>query len=68
MRCCTAASSRRWTAGQYHPIRRDLAAALLEQGDTAGARREAEAALRFRKRAPGTLALLGKLDQRSAAR
>jgi tetratricopeptide (TPR) repeat protein len=52
----------------YYPIRRDLAVALLEQGDTEGARREAEAALRFRKKDPGTLALLGKLDQRSAAR
>ena len=32
----------------WYPVRRDLAAALLAGGDAAGARREAEAALRLR--------------------
>lgn len=52
----------------HYPVRRDLALALQEEGDLAGARREAGAALAFRKNDPGTLALIAKLDARSAAR
>jgi len=52
----------------YYPVRRDLAVALQAQGDLVGARREAAAALKFRKNDPGTLALITKLDARSAAR
>jgi hypothetical protein len=52
----------------HYPVRRDLALALQEQGDLSGARREAAAALAFRKKDPGTLALIAKLDARSAAR
>jgi tetratricopeptide (TPR) repeat protein len=52
----------------HYPIRRDLAAALLEQGDVAGARREAQAALKYRPRDPGTLALISTLETRTAAR
>jgi len=51
-----------------YPVRRDLALALREAGDLTGARREAAAALEFRKNDPGTLALIAKLDGRSAAR
>ena len=46
----------------YYPVRRDLAAALLASGDRGGARKEAEAALDYRKKDPGTLALLANLD------
>nr|WP_253072741.1 hypothetical protein [Sphingomonas sp. H160509] len=42
----------------YYPVRRDLAAALLAAGDTAGARKQAEAALTYRTKDPGTLALI----------
>ena len=52
----------------HYPIRRDLAAALLEKGDTTGAKREAEAALKYRPRDPGTVALLSTLETRTAAR
>jgi Flp pilus assembly protein TadD len=52
----------------YYPIRRDLAAALLQSNDLVGARREAEAALKFRPRDPGTLALISTLETRTAAR
>lgn len=52
----------------HYPVRRDLAAALLEQGDVAGAKREAQAALKYRPRDPGTLALLSTLETRTAAR
>jgi tetratricopeptide (TPR) repeat protein len=52
----------------HYPIRRDLAAALLEQGDMAGARREAQAALKYRPRDPGTLTLISTLETRTAAR
>jgi tetratricopeptide (TPR) repeat protein len=52
----------------HYPIRRDLAAALLEMNDKAGARREAEAALKYRPKDPGTLALLSTLGVSSAAR
>ncbi len=45
----------------YYPVRRDLAAARLAQGDTADARVQAEAALKYRAKDPGTLALLQKL-------
>ena len=45
-----------------YPVRRDLAAALLANNDLAGARREAEAALKYRPRDPGTLALLSSLS------
>jgi hypothetical protein len=52
----------------YYPVRRDLAAALLEQRDSTGARREAQAALKFRPKDPETLALLSKLEATAAAR
>ena len=52
----------------HYPVRRDLALALLQQNDVAGARREADAALKYRPKDPGTLALLSKLEARSAAR
>jgi hypothetical protein len=52
----------------YYPVRRDLAAALLEQRDGTGARREAQAALKFRPKDPETLALLSKLEATAAAR
>jgi tetratricopeptide (TPR) repeat protein len=52
----------------YYPIRRDLAAALLQSNDLVGARREAEAALKFRPKDPGTLALISTLETRTAAR
>jgi len=52
----------------HYPVRRDLALALLQQNDVAGARREAHAALKYRPKDPGTLTLLSKLEARSAAR
>lgn len=52
----------------HYPVRRDLAAALLESGDATGARREAEAALKYRPKDPGTIALLSTLETRPAAR
>jgi tetratricopeptide (TPR) repeat protein len=52
----------------HYPVRRDLASALLEQGDVAGARKEAEAALKCRPRDPGTVALLSTLETRTSAR
>jgi tetratricopeptide (TPR) repeat protein len=52
----------------HYPIRRDLAAALLELGDAAGARREAQAALKYRPQDPGTLRLLSTLETSTAAR
>ncbi len=45
----------------YYPVRRDLAAALLDAGDAADAAKQAEAALAYRVKDPGTLALLGRL-------
>jgi tetratricopeptide (TPR) repeat protein len=52
----------------HYPVRRDLAAALLDSGDAAGARREVEAALKYRPRDPDSLTLLSKLETRTAAR
>lgn len=52
----------------HYPVRRDLAAALLAAGDPAGARREAAAALKYRPKDPGTVALLAKLGRTLAAR
>jgi hypothetical protein len=52
----------------YYPVRRDVAEALAAQNDFNGARREAQAALKYRPRDPGALALLSKLDARSASR
>ena len=52
----------------YYPIRRDLAEALLQGNDPVGARREAEAALKFRPKDPGTIAFLSTLETRTAAR
>jgi tetratricopeptide (TPR) repeat protein len=52
----------------HYPIRRDLAAALLQSGDASGARREAQAALKYRPKDPGTVALLSTLGVSSAAR
>ena len=54
--------------GWYYPVRRDLAAALLASGDRDGARKEAAAALDYRKKDPGTLALLAGLDAKQATR
>ncbi len=54
--------------GWYYPVRRDLAAALLASGDRAGARKEAAGALDYRKKDPGTLALLAGLDAKQATR
>lgn len=45
----------------YYPVRRDLAAARLKMGDKAGARQQAEAALKYRVKDPGTLALLQEM-------
>jgi tetratricopeptide (TPR) repeat protein len=52
----------------YYPIRRDLAASLLASGDRGGAKREANAALVYRPRDPGTLALLTTLGVSTADR
>ena len=52
----------------HYPVRRDLAAALLAKGDVAGARKEAQGALKYRPKDPGTLALLSTLEARTAAR
>ncbi|HEX8667906.1 MAG TPA: hypothetical protein VF727_05995 [Allosphingosinicella sp.] len=51
----------------YYPVRRDLAAALLAGKDVEGARREAQAALRYRAKDPGSLAILEKIGGRGAA-
>jgi tetratricopeptide (TPR) repeat protein len=51
-----------------YPVRRDLAEALLAQGDRAGARREVDAALRYRPKDPASLVLLAKLEERRTAR
>ena len=45
----------------YYPVRRDLGAAMLAAGDKLGARAEADKALKYRPKDPGTLVLLGKL-------
>jgi tetratricopeptide (TPR) repeat protein len=47
--------------GWYYPVRRDVAEALLAQGDRVGARREADAALTYRVKDPGTLSFLKSL-------
>lgn len=47
----------------HYPVRRDLAEALLAAGDKAGARMQAEAALVYRVKDPGTLRLLEKLKR-----
>lgn len=52
----------------YYPIRRDVAQALFARGDLAGARREAEAALKYRPKDPGTLLLLSRLGVSTGAR
>ena len=52
----------------HYPVRRDLAEALFQQGDLGGARKEAQAALKYRPRDPGTTALLSTLETRTAAR
>ena len=52
----------------HYPVRRDLAAALLAQNDRAGARREVVAALKYRPKDPGSLALLSTLGATTAAR
>src|SRR5207248_3261654 len=49
-------------------VRRDLAAALLAQGDQAGARRELDAALKYRPKDPGSLAMRRKLETHTAER
>src|SRR5947209_6675176 len=51
-----------------YPVRRYLAAALLAQGDRAGARRELDAALRYRPKDPGSLTMRRELEARTAAR
>jgi len=45
----------------YYPVRRDLAEALLASGDKAGATAQAQAALAYRAKDPGTLRLLSRL-------
>jgi tetratricopeptide (TPR) repeat protein len=45
----------------HYPVRRDLAEALLASGDKAGAKAAAEAALAYRVKDPGTLALLKRI-------
>jgi hypothetical protein len=52
----------------WYPVRRSLAEARLASGDIAAAREDAEATLARRPHEPGTVALLAKLDARSAAR
>lgn len=52
----------------HYPARRDLAAALFQAGDATGAKREAEAALKYRPKDPGTMTLLSTLETRTAAR
>ena len=52
----------------YYPIQRDVAEALLASSDVAGAKREAEAALKYRPKDPGTLLLLSRLGVSTAAR
>lgn len=52
----------------YYPVRRDVAAALLAKGDLNGARLEANAALAYRPKDPGSLAVLEQIDTRSARR
>ena len=47
----------------YYPIRRDLAEALLAAGDRAAALKEAQAALAYRVRDPGTEQLLKRLGK-----
>lgn len=49
--------------GWYYPVRRDLAAALLANGDREGALREAKAALAYRTKDPETLALISSLTK-----
>lgn len=52
----------------HYPVRRDVAAALLANNDRHGAKREAEAALRYRPKDPGTLDLLSTLGVSGTAR
>ncbi|MEO5611289.1 MAG: hypothetical protein ABIT68_00770 [Sphingomicrobium sp.] len=52
----------------HYPVRRDVAEALLANNDRPGAKREAEAALKYRPKDPGTLELLSKLGAYGAAR
>ena len=52
----------------HYPVRRDLASSLLALKDTAGAKSEAIAALKYRPKDPGTLALLATLGVSTAAR
>jgi hypothetical protein len=52
----------------HYPIRRDFASALLASNDPVAARREAEGALKYRPKDPGTLALLETLGAATAAR
>lgn len=47
----------------HYPIRRDLAEALLAAGDRAGALQEAQAALAYRVKDPGTLRLLARIGK-----
>lgn len=52
----------------WYPVRRSLAEARFAAGDTAGARADAEATLARRPKEPGTLALLQRMETKSAAR
>ncbi|WP_419826682.1 hypothetical protein [Sphingomonas sp.] len=52
----------------YYPVGRAYAQALLAAGDRTGARRKAEAALKYRAKDPGTLALLRGMDETMATR
>jgi tetratricopeptide (TPR) repeat protein len=52
----------------HYPIRRDFASALMASNDLVAARREAEGALKYRPKDPGTVALLKTLGAVAAAR
>lgn len=52
----------------YYPVRRDLAAALLAKGDLAGAQAEAHAALAYRPKDSGSLAVLQQAEKSTASR
>jgi tetratricopeptide (TPR) repeat protein len=52
----------------WYPVRRSVAEAKLAMGDMAGARAALEASLKIRPKDPAALALLAKLDGKTAAR
>jgi hypothetical protein len=52
----------------WSPVRREVALAKFAAGDLSGARTEAQATMKVRPKDPGSLALLAKLDAKTAAR